>query len=435
VYFSEPLGSPLRRYPNSGISTARVFNAPRLQFSPDGKQLLLIRAGDTGKEESWLLPWPAGSGKPHQVLTKMPHEGGTPPFTWMPDSRRVVASLVASIGTGQHLFLADTKSDSLRQITQGTGNETYPSVSPDAKTILFSESASDGDILSMSLADGSTKPLVVTARSESIPAWAAKANEMVYMSDRLGTEDLWLHTEQADGTSAERPLITRDSFASSPPKWMYGAALSPDGKRVIFVTVSADGAASLWEAAVAGGAPVKLTSDSGKDTEFAGDWSPDGAEFAYIAIQPDGKSALKVVRTSGGATPRTLVPDIGHNVPSWSPDGNWIAYSNENRLYLISPDGTKHRDLGDIDTWNLGWAKDSKTVYGIRSDGTKYYLFSIDVAADQPKLHDIKQLDSSLQPRSHLNPAIRFTLAPDGKSFAYSIAKDESSIWMLRGWD
>jgi len=437
VYISQPIGAPLQRYPNSGISSAKVFNNPRMQFSPDGKQLLLIRAGDSGNEECWLLPWPAGSASPHQVLTKMPHFGGTPPFAWLADGSHLVMALVADVGTNLHLFLADTHSDHLRQITQGTGGETSPSVSPDGKTILFSEVKSDGDIVSMSLADGSTKPLVVTARSESIPSWAAKVPVMVYLSDRLGTEDLWLHTEEGDGTGAERLLISRASFPSNPPKWIYGAVPSPDGKRVIFVAISrGEGTTSLWEAAVAGGAPVKLTSDVGKDTEFTGDWSPDGAQFAYVAIEPDGKDVLKIVRTSGGATPRTLVPDIGGDVPSWSPDGYWIAYSEgEDHWHLVSPDGTKHLDLGTIQTANLGWAKDSKTVYGIRTDGAKLYLFSLDVTAQPAKPHDIKELDSSLQPRTHLGPAMRFSLAPDGKSFAYSTAKDESSIWMLRGWD
>jgi hypothetical protein len=49
-------------------------------------------------------------------------------------------------------------------------------------------------------------------------------------------------------------------------------------------------------------------------------------------------------------------------------------------------------------------------------------------------VHDIKQLDSSLKPDSPLNPGIRFSLAPDGKSFAYSIYKRESSLWMLQGF-
>lgn len=32
-----------------------------------------------------------------------------------------------------------------------------------------------------------------------------------------------------------------------------------------------------------------------------------------------------------------------------------------------------------------------------------------------------------------VNHTVRFTLAPDGKTFAYSIAKQSSGMWMLQG--
>ena len=153
----------------------------------------------------------------------------------------------------------------------------------------------------------------------------------------------------------------------------------------------------------------------------------------FLGLEPDGTSSLKVVKTSGGATTQKIGV---HNasIPSWSPDGKWIAYIDDDLKYhLVSPDGKQHRDLGLIMSYNLGFSKDGKTAYGIRQDGSKLFLFSIDI--ETAKLHDIKQLDRSLLPRTPLGPGIRFTLAPDGKSFAYAIAKPESSIWMLQGFD
>ncbi|MGA3087341.1 MAG: protein kinase [Terriglobales bacterium] len=428
LYISDPIGSPLRRYPSSQVSSHAVFNNPQLGFSPDGRQLLFIRAGDSGTEESWLLPWPEGSGTPHQVMGTLPHGAGTPTFAWMPDSRHIIAATTSGVGA-THLFLADTGSDKLRQITQGTDDEVTPSVSADGRAILFSEVNVDYDILSMSLADGTTQGLIVTARSEAMPAWASRADALVYVSNRMGTEDLWLHSKEGP----DRPLVTRASFAANPPKWMFAPTLSPDGTRVIFVTVENNGDSLLWEASVAGGAPVRLLdATEACKKQWTGDWSPDGTQFAFTAVEPDGKTSLKIVRTSGGSIAQKL-SEGGYGVVSWSPDGKWIAYPDNNSAWhLISPDGREHRELGTIKTANLGFSKDSRTMYGIRNEAGRPWLFSVDM--ETSKLRDIKALDNSLQPRSFLNPAIRFSLSPDGNSFAYSIAKPQSSVWMLQGF-
>jgi serine/threonine protein kinase/Tol biopolymer transport system component len=439
VYISQPIGAPLQRYPNSGVASRDIYNGPKMQFSPDGKQVLLIRAGDSNSEEAWLLPWPAGSGKPHQVLKDLPREGGTTPFAWMPDNRHVVLAGTSDIASSDHLYLADTQSDAMRQITQGTGEEYTMSVAPDG-ALLFNQMRGQSDIVAMSVTDGTVKPVIVTGMQENMPAWASHANAMVYASTRLGPQDLWLHTEDGAGNATERPLITREMFGANPPKWMFAPVLSPDGQRVIFIAVpqTADTGKSavpkLWEASVAGGAPVPLVDASDPDTEFAGDWSPDGNRFVYMALE-GGTAKLKIVRTSGGAKPQLLAEHIDDAVPSWSPDGQWIFYRDDEGVdHLISPDGTRHRDLGKFDTYSMGWARDSKTLYGIREDDGKYFAFSLDVASDPAKLHDIRQIDASQQPSSNLNPSIRFTLTPDGKSFVYAMRKREVSIWMLTGW-
>jgi serine/threonine protein kinase len=430
LYLSDPLGSPLRRYPSSAISAHSLYNSPQLRFSPDGRQLLVLRAGDSGTEQFWLLPWPAGSGKPHQVMPTLPHDAGTPRVSWLPDNRHLVVATTNGLGASIHLFLADTQSDRWQQITQGTGSEDAPSVSPDGQSILFTEDITDYDILSMSLTDGTTQGLVVTARSEGNPSWAANADLFVYVSDRSGQEDIWLRSK--DGT--DRPLVTMASFGPNPPKWMFAPVLSPDGTRVIFDSVERGGDSRLWEVSVAGGAPVQLldSSDSSRK-QWTGDWSPDGSQFVLMGVEPDGKNSLRVVRTSGGAVAQKLLDGIGYEVPSWSPDGKWIAYCDPDSIWhLISPDGKQHRDLGKLQAPNLGFSKDSKTAYGIRNASGKWSLFSLDI--ETAKLKDIKTLDSALQPRSHLQPGIRFSLAPDGKSFAYAIAKQQNSVWMLQGF-
>jgi len=40
-----------------------------------------------------------------------------------------------------------------------------------------------------------------------------------------------------------------------------------------------------------------------------------------------------------------------------------------------------------------------------------------------------------LWPQFLIEPSIRYTLAPDGKSFAYTTLKSAKSLWMLQGFD
>jgi hypothetical protein len=44
------------------------------------------------------------------------------------------------------------------------------------------------------------------------------------------------------------------------------------------------------------------------------------------------------------------------------------------------------------------------------------------------------ELGREFAPASNFSPAIRFSLAPDGNSFVYSIATRHSNLWMFEGF-
>jgi hypothetical protein len=76
---------------------------------------------------------------------------------------------------------------------------------------------------------------------------------------------------------------------------------------------------------------------------------------------------------------------------------------------------------------------DGKLLYGIRAVGDRNELFSIDIATGAEKV--LGNLGKDFRPSSYLNPGIRFSLAPDGKSFVYGVAKSKSNLWMLEGFE
>ncbi len=426
VWISSPPTAAPKRYLPDPFAFKELHNVPYLQFSPDGKQMLLFVNGGRQGEEAWLLPYPANpSQPPHRVLLNAQSINGTPVFSWMPDSRHVVMTFARPGDLSGQLWLADTVSGEFHAITSGTNGRTSPAVSPDGKSLIFQENSGSSDIVSVDLATAAVHPLIATQRDEVMAAWAAKKQLLAFVTDRNGPEEIWLHN--ADNT--DRPLVTERDFPGSKVQWLMGPALSPDGDRVVYTKVDVGGGERLWISAVTGGPPVQLTNDAAS-AEYPGSWSLDGNWFAYIRIQ-DGKINLAKVKTTGQATPDTIKVDLPQDssaVPVWSPSGDWILA--EEALY--SPDGKTSHPLGEHHSDAMTFSSDGKLIYGVRSNGQGGTLFSIDMASGSEKV--IGQIAKEYRPYSNLNPALRISLAPDGKSVSFGVAEYNSSLWLLQGF-
>jgi serine/threonine protein kinase len=428
VFISSPPGTPLTPYTPAPFASRTIFNNPNLKFSPDGKQILLIRDTNAG-EEAWLLPFPSGSGKPpHRILQTLPALASTPTFSWMPDNRRVILSAVSTLGAPPQLYLADTVSGEFAVLSNGTTAQALPAVSPDGTKLVFLEAASDYDIVSVDLATVAVTPLIATQRSEQMPAWALKEAALVYVTDRSGQGEIWLHkTGQLD-----RPLVTTRDFPPDTTKWLMAPSLSPDASRVIYTRVEQSGPARLWMSAVAGGAPVRLTK-ADTATEFPGSWSPDGNWFAFLDVQ-NGKPSLMKVKTNGQAQPELLKADLqraGGFIPAWSPAGDWILYTADAGVKLISPDGRQTRDLISLGNALCGFSSNGALLYCGRFEDGVGKVFSVNLDGKAEKV--IGSLGPEYAATNSLGPALRFSLAPDGKSVTYSIRKNTSNLWLMDG--
>jgi serine/threonine protein kinase len=431
VVISDPLGSPFRAYTPAPFASKELFNGPQLAFSPNGKQILLIRSGEQNTDEAWLLPYPAGSKPPRRVLEKLPAFQGTPTFSWMPDSRHIVVSLSTDQDSPTHFWIADTQSDELTPLTTGNTGEREPAVAPDGKSLIYVQRTTSLDVVSVSLQDGSAKTLISTGREESMAAWSAKTGMLAWVTDRSGPWEIWVHS--SDGS--ERPVVTAAMFPDGLNKWLMNPTLSPDGNRLIFTRIDTRGASHLWMISLSGGAPVRVANQDA-DFEQGSAWSPDSSRFLYARLNA-GKKSLMTIRTSGGATPVELKNDIDSYLSAWSPAGDWITYRDEKGWNLISLDGKTSRFLGKIDAEYLVFSSDGKLLYGIQqgetdADRDRVTLFSLDPVTRKQTV--IKELGKDMLPATNFFPGVRFSLAPDGKSITYSTSKHRSDLWLLEGY-
>ncbi len=76
------------------------------------------------------------------------------------------------------------------------------------------------------------------------------------------------------------------------------------------------------------------------------DLSPDGSKLLALKVEANneiGLGSLWMVPTLGG-TPRKLGNDLAYTA-RWSPDGHWLAFSNQQKLYVSDPEGAKAKEI------------------------------------------------------------------------------------------
>jgi len=176
-----------------------------------------------------------------------------------------------------------------------------------------------------------------TPDSRRVVIWGQGRIWSVDVAARNGTEIPFTATIEQTITPALRvPVpIHQDDV---PVRMLRDARVSPDGSSVAFSALG-----RLYVRPIAGGEPRRL-SEAGPDiwTEpLALDpaWSPDGRRLVFTTWRDDERGQVVVLDVSSGAR-RAVTSRAGHYIePSFSPDGQWIAYRE------TSSDGVR-TDLG-----------------------------------------------------------------------------------------
>jgi len=418
---ASPPDAPPRLYEPQPFPKGNIYNNPGIAFAPDGKKILLAIAIEGRGELAYLAPWPPAASR--AVFPQGFPFSYTPQFSWMPDSRYAVFS-DSTATHHNYIYMMDTDSGRFWPVVVQDRGASQPSVSPDGSRLAYLSVLSHADVIAVPVGDGPVRTLLGSSRTEQMADASPAGPQLAYVTDRRGVPEVWI-TSTAEGW--DRPLFTPESvLIEGAPAQLFGAPVfSRDGRRVA-VSVKGTSQILLYTAFVAGATPVRATSG---DAHFEGTptWSPDGNWIAYTRVA-DNAVMLSKVKPGSGEAPVEVARVSPRSWPEWSPTGDWIAMNDEQKkLTLFSPDGAHSRQLpGDMGP--TAWSRDGKTLYQLRLDPQA--LWETDIATG----HDRKLRDlPGLRPFASFNPGLRASLTWDGKDVVYTVNRPRQEIWMLEG--
>ena len=183
--------------------------------------------------------------------------------------------------------------------------------------IVFVSMSDDpaGDIYTRPFSGGPWQRLTSGPSAESTPAWSADGSEIAYTSNAAGSTDIWMM--DADGTNQRN--ITKDSANC------YGPEFSPDGTRIAYTRVAANGTLDIWTMNSDGSGAVNVTAAAPGDNSDPS-WSPDGTKLAFSSLRTAQKGVYVMDADGSNVTARLSDSFEWSDDPSWSPDGSMIAY-------------------------------------------------------------------------------------------------------------
>lgn len=308
---------------------------PRNPASPD--QLYAVHPDGLGRRQLTR----------HQGVYLVQTGSGVQALSWSPDGRRIAYSAYLLVNDLE-LYAMRPDGSGTRELTANDVDDLEPHLSPDGSQIAFVRAGRP----SLSQAEGS----LPSGRLLVMPAGGGPARSVATHADS--------------------------------PGW------SPDGTRIVFARLEADGSSS-----------IALANADGRNARallpgYQPAWSFDGSEIAFV--RRDADAGLRIVRADGSGVTRlvdeTAVKAVNAAIPavtrfrdpSWSPDGRisfFVDYLDgqahrRSAAFLVNRDGSGLRAspfLADLSP--VAWSPDGTRVATAYGEGI--YV----AAADGSALH------------------------------------------------
>jgi Tol biopolymer transport system component len=367
----------MRHLTNNTKSSENAFFST---ISPDGKQVAYEWSGD-GFGDLRIVGL---DGSAPRIL-----EGGAIPTDWSPDGKYVLG-IVLRIGTQfpSQIALTSVADGSVRVLKKFEWS--HPGrmkFSPDGRYIAYDyppQQESDNRDIFLLAADGSREiSLVEHPAEDELLGWTPDGNHILFASDRSGSMSAWI-LPVADGKPQGPPELVKQDIGEAQPIGFTRTGSFYYGLEI--------GTSDIYTAAFDPAAGRLVTQPQKATQRFVGSnfspsWSPEGQFLAYVSIRRQGlfeRDVISILSLKTGEE-HDLSPNLLElwGPIRWSPDGRSILVPGKDKkiqhgLYLVDPQtgkvmSTLQSDL-DSEISHPAWFPDGKRLLYtdvLRESGTR----------------------------------------------------------------
>ncbi|HSB05586.1 MAG TPA: protease, partial [Thermodesulfobacteriota bacterium] len=268
------------------------------------------------------------------ILTGVPFEGAhSEPLRLMRYPDIAYGKIVFSYQGD--LWLVPQEGGQAVRLTVHDGFETHSRFSPDGKWIAFTGNYFGGtNVFIIPSEGGEPKQLTFEASPAVVVGWTPDSQSVIFSSNRTAYSQFYteLFKVSIDARFPEKLPVDRGSLAS----------FSPDGQKMVFVrhpmtywwwkryqgTLNHD----LWLCDFGRGTFRQITDYPGNDTWPM--WGKDGKIY-FVSDRKGIANLFTYDLETEAIRQMTRHTRGGVQWPSMSPDGRWIVYENEGRLWRL----------------------------------------------------------------------------------------------------
>lgn len=392
-----------------------------IRFSPDGRQIAAVENLRSESEGASLVVFDVPSGKKRTVSSGWGF--ASPGLAWHPRTGEIWFS-PRDVQPGSVLMVCavDPSTGKSRVVARPPGIAVVQDIAPDGRVLMkvddWHESVMYGQI-------GST--------AETNLSWLDFSKVMDISDDGK----MLLLDESGRGGGARGSIYIRKSDGSAATRLGDGRplAMSPDGKWIIAVPGTTPDRLILLPT---GAGESKVLRTEGLQYASAV-WMPDGHRFLFTARAVEKPYRVYVQDISGNA-PRLFAPEgfgIGgpvspdgktailnrSGVPPDAPGANWFFFPVEGGGVPRAIPGLGE-DVDDL----LRWDATGRSVY-LRKGSPHTEIWRLDVGSGrQEKIGAIEPSDAT-----GTDGLDTIYLTPDGKTYAYSIQRRLSTVYVVTG--